>query len=248
MNCASVTACQRISFGKAASSSDADTRHRDLSDDSKQWCCSMVHLCCSRTACCLRCEPAKGLPQSGNRSCRAMGWSTGCRAVKVGKLAGQLASSQHQGLSPSFLLHPDWSAPSDVTANLRRLLCEPTAAALRESKSEFWPAWPPSHCFREDPIVIIVAAAAAAAAAGYPAAADTPDTTLTLWREMVHPFAPAMCKPVGGYAAGPRRREVTALGAGQGSGLLLLLLLQENVCKAPAAGQAPTAAAAWRHR
>ena len=83
---------------------------------------------------------------------------------------------------------------------------------------------------------LLIEAAAAAAAAGYSAAADTPDTTLTLWREMVHPFAPAMCKPVGGYAAGSRRREVTvpaawpalALGAGQGSGLLLLLPLQEN--------------------
>ena len=96
-------------------------------------------------------------------------------------------------------------------------------------------------------MIIVAAAAAAAAAAGYPAAADTPDTTLTLWREMVHPFAPAMCKPVGGYAAGPRRREVTvpatwpalALGAGQGSGLLLLLLLQENSLQGASSRSSP---------
>ena len=38
---------------------------------------------------------------------------------------------------------------------------------------------------------------------------QTPRTPLTLWREMVHPLAPAKCKPVRRYAAGPRRREVT---------------------------------------
>ncbi len=58
------------------------------------------------------------------------------------------------------------------------------------------------------------------------------------------------------HGPGPRRREVAVLvawpaltlGAGQGSRLLLRLLSGEHQAhKAPAAGQATTAAA-WRHR
>ena len=76
---------------------------------------------------------------------------------------------------------------------------------------------------------------------------QTPRTPLTLWREMVHPLAPAKCNPVRSYMAGSKRREVTvpatwlalALGAGQGPGLLLLLLLQEHTLQDASSRSSP---------